>query len=176
MCKPQRSLQSKLPPFLDSDGFIAYSKRSVCLLKEVSVDVVSVVEDNLIEGGHLKLFKLAEGKCFNLDEIPPVSKFQDRRPLFNVCLIDRVLSKIGVRNHGKRSVKHVLIVEYPKEALEIDLERVLEEKGIVIGRSFAKLARRGRVGKFVEEKCRIACEEVAVDTEYIVFHLLIGHH
>jgi hypothetical protein len=66
---------------------------------------------------------------------------------------------------GKGRVKHVLIVEYPKEALEIDLGRILEEKGIVIGRSFAKLARRGRVGKVVEEIRRIACEEVAVDTE-----------
>jgi hypothetical protein len=113
-----------------------------------------VVEDNLIEGGHLKLFKLAEGECFNLDEIPLVSKLQNGRPLFDVCLIDRVL----------------FIVKYPKEALEIDPERVLEDKGIVIGRSFAKLARRGRVGKFFEENRRIACEEVAVDTEYTVFH------
>jgi hypothetical protein len=137
---------------------------------------VSVVEDNLIEGGHLKLFKLAEGKCFNLDEIPLVSKLQNGRPLFDVCLIDRVLSKLDVRKHGKGKVKHVLIVKYPKEALEIDPERVLEDKGIVIGRSFAKLARRGRVGKFFEENRRIACEEVAVDTEYTVFHLLIGRH
>ena len=165
MCKQYRGLQSKLISFLDSDGVIAYSKLSVCRLKEVSVDVVSVVEDNLIEGGHLKLFKLAEGKCFNLIEIPLVSKLQDRRPHFNVRLIDGVLSKIDVRKHGKGRVKHVLIVEYPKEALEIVLGRVLEDKGIVIGRSFAKLARRGRVGKFFEEKRGIACEEVAVDTE-----------
>ena len=55
---------------------------------------VSVVEDNLTEGGHLKLLKLAEGKCLNrlnVDEIPLVSRLQDRRSLFNVCLIDRVL-------------------------------------------------------------------------------------
>jgi hypothetical protein len=76
---------------------------------------------------------------------------------------------------GKERLKHVLIVEYPKEALEIDYARVFEDKGIIIGRSFAKLARRGRVGKFFEEKRRIACEEVAVDTECIVFHLLISH-
>jgi len=135
-----------------------------------------VVEDNLIEGGHLKPFKLAKGKCFNLEEIPLVSNLQDRRPHFNVCLIDGVLSKADVRKHGKGRVKDVLIVEHPKEALEIDLERVLEEKGVVIGRPFAKLARRGRVGKLVEEKRRIAREEVAVDTEYIIFHLLIGRH
>jgi hypothetical protein len=165
MCKPQCSLHSKLISLLDSDGFIAYCKCSVCCLKEVSVDVLTVVEDNLIEGGHLLQFKLAEGKCFNLDEIPLVSKLQNRRPLFNVCLIDRVLPKIDVRSHGKRRVKHILIIEYPKEALEIDPERVLEDKGIVIGRSFAKLARRGRMGKFFKEKRRIACEEVAVDAE-----------
>jgi hypothetical protein len=137
-----------------------------------------VVEDNLIEGGHLKLFELAEGKCFNLVEIKLVSNLQDRRPHFNVCLIDRVLSKMDVRKHkhGKGRVKHVLIVEYPKEALEINLGRILEDKGIVVGRSFAKLARRGRVGKCVEEIRRIPCEEVAVDTEEIVFHLLIAHH
>ena len=52
---------------------------------------VSVVEDNLTEGEHLKLLKLAEGKCLNVDEIPLVSRLQDRRSLFNVCLIDRVL-------------------------------------------------------------------------------------
>jgi hypothetical protein len=124
-----------------------------------------VVEDNLIEGRHLKLFKLAKGKCFNLEEIPLARNLQDRRPLFNACLIDRVLSKAGVSKHGKGRVKDVLIVEYPKEALEIDLERVLEDKGVVIARPFAKLARRGRVGKIVEEKGRIACEEVAVDTK-----------
>lgn len=72
---------------------------------------------------------------------------------------------MDVRKHWKGGVKHILIVEYPKEALEIDPERILEDKGIVVRRSFAKLARRGRVGKFFEEKRRIACEEVAVDTE-----------
>jgi hypothetical protein len=124
-----------------------------------------VVKDNLIERGHLLLFELAESKFFNLVEIKLVSKLQDRRPLFNVCLIDRVLSKIDVRKHGNGRVEHVLIVEYPKETLEIDLERILEDKGIVIGRSFGKLARRGRVGKVFEEKRRVAREEVAVDTE-----------
>ena len=126
---------------------------------------MSVVENNLIEGGHLELFKLAEGKIFNLDEIPLARKLQDRRPLFNVCLVDRVLSKIDVRKHGKGRVKHVLIVEYPKEALELEDERVLEDKGIVIVRSFAKVARRGRVGKCFAELRRIACEEVAVNAE-----------
>ena len=126
---------------------------------------MSVVEDNLIEGGHLKSFKLAKGKCFDLDEIKLVSNLQDRRPLVNICLIDRVLSKIYVRKRGKGRVKDLLIVKYPKEALEIDFERVLEDKGIIIGRPFAKLARRGRVGKFVEEILGIACEEIAVDTE-----------
>ena len=165
MCKLQRKLQSKLISFVDRDGFIAYCKRSVCRLKEVSVDVVSVVEDNLIEGGHLLFFKLAESKCFNLDEIKLVSNPQDRRPHPNVCLVDIVLSKIDVRKHWKGRVKHELIVEYPKEALEIDLERVLEDNGIVIGGSFAKFTRRGRVGKSVEEIQRVACEEVAVDAE-----------
>jgi len=47
--------------------------------------------------------------------------------------------------------KHILIVEYPKEALEIDLERVLKDKGIVIRSSFAELARRGRVRKLFQE-------------------------
>jgi hypothetical protein len=108
-----------------------------------------VVEDDLFESGHLLLFELAESKCFNLVEIKPVSDPQDRRPLFNVCLIDRVF----------------FIVEYPKEALEIDLGCILEEERIVIGRPFAKLARRGRVGKVLEEIRRIACEKVTVHTE-----------
>jgi hypothetical protein len=51
----------------------------------------------------------------------------------------------------KGRVKHLLVVKYPKEALEIELGRVLEDKGIVIRRSPAKLARRGRVGKFIQE-------------------------
>jgi hypothetical protein len=52
----------------------------------------------------------------------------------------------------KGRVKHILVVKYPKKALEIELERVLKDKGIVVRRSFAKLARRGRVGKFFQEK------------------------
>lgn len=55
---------------------------------------------------------------------------------------------------------------------KIELECVLKDKRIVIRGSFAKLARGGRMGKFIPEKRRIACEKVAVDTEYNVFHLL----
>jgi hypothetical protein len=72
--------------------FIAHCKRGVCSLKKASVDVMSVIEDNLLESGHLKSFELAECKCFDLDEVPLVCKLQDRRPLINRRLVDIVLS------------------------------------------------------------------------------------
>ena len=71
----------------------------------------------------------------------------------------------------KGRVDHVLVVKYPKEALEINPERILKDKWIVIRRSFAKFTRWRRVGKFFQEECRIACEEVTMDTEKYVFHL-----
>jgi hypothetical protein len=36
-----------------------------------------MVEDNLLESGHLELFELAERKCFDFDEIKLVSNLQD---------------------------------------------------------------------------------------------------
>jgi hypothetical protein len=39
-------------------------------VKEVSADVVSMVEDNLLEGGHLEFLELAESKCLDLDKFP----------------------------------------------------------------------------------------------------------
>jgi hypothetical protein len=56
------------------------------------------------------------------------------------------------------------VVEYPKESLEIDLERILEDKRVAIGRPFGKLARRRRVGKSFPEKRRVSCKKIAMDT------------
>jgi len=53
---------------------------------------MSVVEDNLLEWSDLKFFKLAEGERLDLDEIPLVCKLQDRRPLVDGAMVDRVLS------------------------------------------------------------------------------------
>jgi len=63
-------------------------------LKKVSVDVVSVVENNLFKGWDVMFLELAEGEVFGLDEFPLVSKLQDGRPYFDRAIVDRVLSGI----------------------------------------------------------------------------------
>jgi hypothetical protein len=47
-----------------------------------------------------------------------------------IALTSQLLAprRINIRKHGKGGVKHVLIVEYPNDALEIVAERVSEVK------------------------------------------------
>jgi hypothetical protein len=55
---------------------------------------MSVVEDNLLERGNLLCFKLAEGKRFDLVEIPLMCELQNRGPLVNGGLVNRVFSGV----------------------------------------------------------------------------------
>ncbi len=58
-CELQSRLKTELSTFLDRDGLIANGKSRVSFLEEIPVDGVSLVDDDLLKSGYLKLLELA---------------------------------------------------------------------------------------------------------------------
>ena len=54
------------------------------------------------------------------------------------------------------------IVEHPEKALEINVECILENKGLAIGGAFCEFSRGWWVGELVAKECRLAREEVSM--------------
>jgi len=43
-------------------------------VEKIPVDVMSVVSDDLLKSWYVEQFELAQGKCFDLDELPLVGE------------------------------------------------------------------------------------------------------
>lgn len=126
LCQVQRGLQTDLPAFFDFQWFIAYRERSEGMLEKVSIDIVFLVKHDLSKRGYRNILEFTNCERLDLDEVPFMGKLQNGYPLLNTGIVKGIFSTQQLDEARKFINEDLRVIKYPKEALEVDLEYILE--------------------------------------------------